>query len=558
MNITPIHGFFLGILIGIVLFFSGGAHAVEYWATQAGAGAQDGSSLENAWPQGSIVYGGANAAGRGDILYLCGTRAAPITASITPSSIGAWTNPVDNLSDVFIISGNAEKCGGEQGYLAPAASYALRASVGGPAIYMQEMTCADAPASCFETFLSTGTAACTAAAGFYCSLQKDLTCYNSATTTFGHCATLIPLANTNFPGASIEGILQENVTSYDGGGAACNIRMRATGATQRNCRSFRDGKISNVWGVYQSGVTLNTGAGSGVTWLTLSGGAANARKVAQTAFGASAGATILDVYSPVSAEGVVGDLALDGTCTGDSDCATDAGTWGQVGDTLYINLGSATPSAAAAVYVTYAWNDSPIIENSYAEEFRDTWDGYGIGLDFGTRNGVIRRSYAKDNSKIGIACGAGALNCTIQSSISTGGATANIRMGGGGGTVENVSAANSGNGIAITARTKNGETITVRNVAAEASDVVLSDTATGNDGTLTEITNSLTPQFIGGPTPTTAEGSRLKPTSPLIGAGVVGAKYDYDNKRCGNPSNIGAFCTTYQDTRSSYTTRTDY
>lgn len=66
------------------------------------------------------------------------------------------------------------------------------------------------------------------------------------------------------------------------------------------------------------------------------------------------------------------------------------------------------------------------------------------------------------------------------------------------------------------------------------------------------------PQFIGGHSPTTVDGFRLKSTSPLIGAGIVGAKYDFDNKRCGNPSNIGAFCTIYQDTRSSYSIRTDY
>lgn len=69
---------------------------------------------------------------------------------------------------------------------------------------------------------------------------------------------------------------------------------------------------------------------------------------------------------------------------------------------------------------------------------------------------------------------------------------------------------------------------------------------------------SADPLFVGGTSPTTIDGFRLKPNSPLIGAGVVGAKYDYDNTRCGNPSNIGAFCTTYQDTRSSYSIRTDY
>lgn len=83
-------------------------------------------------------------------------------------------------------------------------------------------------------------------------------------------------------------------------------------------------------------------------------------------------------------------------------------------------------------------------------------------------------------------------------------------------------------------------------------------TVDGSPSTLAVSDVTADPLFLGGHSPTTVDGFRLKSTSPLIGAGIVGAKYDYDNTRCGNPSNIGAFCTTYQDTRSSYTTRTDY
>ncbi len=65
-------------------------------------------------------------------------------------------------------------------------------------------------------------------------------------------------------------------------------------------------------------------------------------------------------------------------------------------------------------------------------------------------------------------------------------------------------------------------------------------------------------KWVGGINPTTADNFLPVVGSFLIGNGVVGVKYDYDNTRCGNPSNIGAFCTTYQDTRSSYSIRTDY
>ena len=50
------------------------------------------------------------------------------------------------------------------------------------------------------------------------------------------------------------------------------------------------------------------------------------------------------------------------------------------------------------------------------------------------------------------------------------------------------------------------------------------------------------PQFIGGPTPSTADGFQLKPTSPLIGAGTyIGKIYDFTGRRVTAPANIGAF-----------------
>jgi len=66
------------------------------------------------------------------------------------------------------------------------------------------------------------------------------------------------------------------------------------------------------------------------------------------------------------------------------------------------------------------------------------------------------------------------------------------------------------------------------------------------------------PLYAGGPNPTTAEGFKPFATSPLCGAGYpTPAKYDYANKRLGNPPNIGAYGTCTAG-RTSYSTRSTY
>lgn len=77
--------------------------------------------------------------------------------------------------------------------------------------------------------------------------------------------------------------------------------------------------------------------------------------------------------------------------------------------------------------------------------------------------------------------------------------------------------------------------------------------------------NSITtdPAFLGGSSPTTADGFKLKSNSPLCGAGTpTDAKYDYGGYRFGIPPNIGAFATcerndTFTD-RTIFTDRTTY
>jgi hypothetical protein len=64
------------------------------------------------------------------------------------------------------------------------------------------------------------------------------------------------------------------------------------------------------------------------------------------------------------------------------------------------------------------------------------------------------------------------------------------------------------------------------------------------------------PRFLGGSSPTTADGFRPLPSSPLLGTGSpLGAKYDYEGYRFGNPPNIGAFV---NNGPNSYSRRSNY
>jgi hypothetical protein len=71
------------------------------------------------------------------------------------------------------------------------------------------------------------------------------------------------------------------------------------------------------------------------------------------------------------------------------------------------------------------------------------------------------------------------------------------------------------------------------------------DTVTGltnGGGTNSYDIGSPSPRFLGGDTPTTAEGLRPTYDSPLVGAGTpVGVKYDFSGYRFNVPPSIGAF-----------------
>jgi len=540
----------LFISLILLVLFALPAWGAEYWVTQTGAGAQNGTSLANAWAQGSIVYGGTNAFGRGDILYACGTPEAPITVTIAPSGVGAFDGTANATADILEISGQADKCGGVEGKILPASGHGINGS-GIAALYVHDIAClgtTGTSANCFNQLLSS-TSGCTASAGYFCGLQYNLTCTGAGS----HCASIASSGNTNFPASAVTGVWQHDISSTGAGGAACRVALNTNGAIQERCYSDGDAQTDNTWSVYQRGITLNCGAannGAGVTWTQVSG---NVYKTSQSNCGSSIN-TVIDVYAANPATGVPGRLALDAACVDDASCGSNVGSgeYGVVTGTVYINKGNAVGNQAA-VYLTYAWNLNARMRDSTAHNPGAAYDGVGLGCDFGTDGCIIERVYSRNAPGYAATCGGGSKNCTLRSSISQdaqgpGGFRLNS-----GATGENLSVG--GNAVGVYAFSLNGETITARNVAISGGTAAIDGRG---DGTLTEVTNSNAADFLGGTNPTSPVGFRLKPTSPLVGAGIVGAKYDYDNKRCGNPSNIGAFCTTYQDTRSSYTTRTDY
>lgn len=207
-------------------------------------------------------------------------------------------------------------------------------------------------------------------------------------------------------------------------------------------------------------------------------------------------------------------------------------------------------------------------------------DGEGIFIDRYTNDSVVERNDISDTER-GLEARYGACVAIFKAARNTvrsnacRNANQLVSFGGAetdGNLVENNSAANVARGIAQGTVASSTPTTQVRarnnamltDVCAESTDDQANWSHNACPGVYTGQTAgagnvTADPKFIGGHSPSTAEGFKLMSISPNVGAGSSnGAKYDYDNTRCGNPSNIGAFCTTYQNTRSSYSIRTDY
>lgn len=494
-------------------------------ATNGGVGAWSGT--------GNISFGTtASTFGRGDTLHICDTQ----STAVTVGSVGAFDGTVNADSDVVFIDGAAASCGGTQGKFSGVTGNAINAS-GQLAVYVQDLTFDTVTGNGFQNLI--GAQTCSAASGYYCSKAARLTCTNVGSSS-GHCAHVAWQSNAAFPTTDIAAILQEDITSSGSGGSACRIFMRSTGATQRRCTSSGgEGAVSNSWPVYIAGMFVNCGtanSGAGVTWTQVAG---TQYKSTTTSCGGGTGKTVLDVFKPIHAVGVPARLAQDGSCTGDGDCATSTGQWGQVGDTIYINAGN-TPQATATVNLTYGIAASPLITQASVTSPSGAFDGISTGFDAGVTGGVLERSYSYGAPAYGFAVSGGAYSSTIQSSISQNSGTAGVRHISDG-AVYNVSTA--GSSLAVSVRTNSGQTIIVKNVGGSGLTSAVTDDL--SEGTLTTGGNSTAdPGFVGGLTPANAAGFRLSPSSPLRRAGTdlnLGNIQDHGNRAFMHPPSIGAW-----------------
>lgn len=212
-------------------------------------------------------------------------------------------------------------------------------------------------------------------------------------------------------------------------------------------------------------------------------------------------------------------------------------------------------------------------EVSYTNNDGGTDDGVGIGSDIGARNVTIEGVYTHHNQGRGAEFNMCPTGCSFRSSISAYNGTWGFLANNMANATDVVS------GYNLVAFGNGSEPFRISNAGATAVqlfnstligtgsqncvNVALGGGEGGNHSrncTATHLTTGITgdPQFLGGTNPTTAEGFKPFATSPLCGAGYpTSAKYDYANKRLGNPPNIGAYGTCTAG-RSSYSTRSTY
>lgn len=157
-----------------------------------------------------------------------------------------------------------------------------------------------------------------------------------------------------------------------------------------------------------------------------------------------------------------------------------------------------------------------------------TTDGIGIFTSSGAGN-AIRNVVASNNGRHGIFLSTTAAG-TVTNSVVTGNTSCGINRADAGQTESYNIAHNNGTNFC------SGSNSTSAGTGSSVAD----------------------PKFSGGSTTTTAEGFKPFAISPLCGAGYpTAAKYDYANKRLGNPPNIGAYGTCTAG-RTSYSTRSTY
>lgn len=369
-----------------------------------GVGAFSGASANVLWAN-SVTVGSVN---YGDTLYICGLHPTGI-------AVGA----IGTSGAQLIISGAAVQCGGVQGEISNPDT-TVSSGHGVTWNNRQDISVEDLTfRNVFRSGVNCGqsTTPCT-------DVQvRRITCYLVGLDTGqgGDCATVA--TNTYGDAAVGASVVLEDITSYDGGGAACAVRGNFTAPILRRCKSYRDGKYKDTWGVYVRGDARNLGTGCTANrWTEIGSGNFDYKTNVTVGTGCGnfvTGLTISaimlpNVGNPVRAVRLKKET---GCITNDTICAAalDLNEWGQIGDVLYVNTGGAL-GTTTSVPAVIAENTDPVIEYAYVESFAATHDGTGMGCDLGCNRCIVRRSEARNNPGHGINCWV-SYDCSFQANL---------------------------------------------------------------------------------------------------------------------------------------------
>jgi len=319
-----------------------------------------------------------------------------------------------------------------------------------------------------------------------------------------------PAASTD---VVIDGCIAEN-----NGQHGCAFTTAATSPIVKNCTATGNSHAASGWGCYISPRARTITSG----WTQVSGTVYNVTVTA----GEGIDKVIWPSRTPgsgpyVLTQGTFGSLAAD--------------QWAVSGTTLQANIGN--PNAGSVIIVIGA-STGGIIRDSAAYAQSDAFDGIGIGCDLAAEDCIIERVQAWDNPGAGIECNL-CKNPTVRSSIAWNNGTYGLSLPTieGTGTAQNLTLSGNPTSQIFTTRIYTGQTVTLANNAlyggtaavtgASIGGTVTDDYARygGQTGTaysgVTAGANSAaaSARFIGGTSPTTAEGFRLSASSPLIAAG---------------------------------------
>lgn len=528
-------------LLGLCfLLFSLPALATQYWVRPGSSnyGTGDGLSYANALGSATSFF---STVGTGDDVYLCGT----ITAGFTIGDNGVDANnyqiydgscPVgDGTYDPVIFthtSGYGINTSGKK--------YTRVQNIrtqGGAAVRLQSTT--SLPCHGCQVI--------------------NVTCESGTGAALSCVRIEGPVATGNLTVPATD-VLIEDVTCTEPSAHCAAIMEYAINPVMRNCRSYGGGDGANVWMCY-----IKPPSEAETSW-TLSSGTVYTATVANTADIAKV------ISSGVHSTNKYYMTENDGATTG-----IGAGEWDQSGTTLYVNNGVGNPGT---IYVVYAQTAGAVIENSLATDASATYDGVGIGIDYGAINGFLRRNVSYGNPGSGFELGLGDGH-TAEGNIAWGNGKYGLRVSWpeSAATIKNNTFANNTLGGIDIFRAQNGVTVTANNnaligvgsgdngfsftetlyatVTEDFNNVA--DFATARESGISAGANSISayPQFIEGQSPTTAEG--FKPyclTSPLKDAGTnVGAVQDYTGRYFVGTPEIGAYACQGGTSRSGATNR---